>query len=421
MPETRTLEALSPELQQRILCQLGDLHTLSTLIRASPRFYQVFRLNKDTTLSTIVLSLFHPVVRPEAIAVAKLAQLRLQSHGSTRSQRDTALSFCDSFPRQIHLWSNSTALGSISTHLCKLAGAVEFFIADYTRNTLPILDQLGKSQDFAILSEYPPNSHDLHPQASPTEIGRLQRAFCRIELYRLLFSRCSLDVADSVHKYRRDPLLTATEQAKIFLESLPPFQITEIACIRDYLFRRLRGICDNLEDEAVQTLPFEAMNFGRFHETAMETARCKSPFYIFTTEAQHEQEQHLEHLISLGLSYIRQIIQSTGDKQRDLFLHFVRPSVVFHLDTDFLSKALRSLGPNPNAIRHYNAFEDIEKEFTPACDENGYSEPPQGWLWGHFHLQPYMLWNGRHKGLRDWGYVFWDLKRLQDSGILCRE
>ena len=419
MPEERTIESLSPELQQQILSQLKDLNTLSALIHASPRFYQVFRLNKDATLSMIALGQFHKAVRPEAVAVAKLTQLRLHSHPDTQYWRDTAIDFCESFPKQIHVWCNSVALGSISPLLCKLARVVEFFIDDYTRNTLPVLDQLGQSQDLAIQSEYPPYSHNLHPQISSTEIGRLQRAFCRFEIYRLLFSRCFHDDFDGMHKCIRLPPLTFEEQSKLFLQGLPPFQITEIACIRDYLFRRLRGICNNLEDEVVQSLPPEAITFGK--SDFDETAKLRSPYYIFTTEARYEQWEHLEHLTSLGFSYIRRLIQSTGDEQRDLFLHLVHRSVIFHLERDFLSRALQSLGPNPNAIRHYNAFENIEKNFTPACDENGYSELPQGWLWGHYHLQPSRLWAERQKGFRDWGYVFWDFKRLQDSGILSRE
>ena len=419
MHERRTLESLSPELQQHILSQLQDLNALSALIHASPRFYQVFRLNKDATLSTIALGQFHPAVRQEAIAAAKLMHLRLYTHNDTHSRRDTAIDFCDKFPKQIHVWCNSIALGSISGLLCKLAGVVEFFIDDYTRHTLPVLDQLGQSQDLAIQSEYPPYSHNLHPQMSSTEIGRLQRAFCRFEIYRLLFSRCFHDYSDGMHKCMRLPPLTFEEQSNMFLQELPPFQITEIACIRDYLFRRLRGICNNLEDDVVKSLPPEAITFGK--SDFDETAKLRSPFYIFTTEARYAQEEHLEHLISLGVLYIRRMIQSTGDKQRDLFLHLVYHSVIFHLESDFLSRALQSLGPNPNAIRHYNAFENIGKEFTPACDENGYSELPQGWLWGHYHLQPSRLWAERHKGFRDWGYVFWDFKRLQDSGILRRE
>ncbi len=203
----------------------------------------------------------------------------------------------------------------------------------------------------------------------------------------------------------------------MFLQDLPAFQIAEIACIRDYLFRRLRGIFDELENEAVRTLPVEVMTFAAYDEDAM----CHSPFYLFTTRGQHEQGDHLEHLMSLGLPYIRRILESTGDEQRDLFLHYVRGYGIGHLEDEFLSQAFECLGFNPDFIRDRNPWLDREKEFTPDCDENGYSELPQGWLWGHHKIPPPKLVDDRYKGLRDWGYVFWDYERLQNSGILRRE
>ena len=415
MTEDSALEVLSPELQQRILLHLKSLETLYALIRASPRFLQVFRLNRETTLSTIALGQFHPAVQPEAIAVAKLAHLQHQSQQDSQSKRDTAVELCHTFPLQIQSWCEPNSLGPAVTHLCKLEKVIRFFLVDYVRNTLPILDQLGQSQDLDILSDYPPNNHVLLPQLSSTETGRLQRAFCRMELYRRLFSRCSHDPPYDIHTCLRDPPLEPAEQAALFLRDLPAFQITELGCIRDYLFRRLRGIFDELENEAVRTLPLKAMTFRRFDEAA----RWRSPLYVFTTQAQHEQSDHLEHLIALGLPYIRQIFESSGNEQRDLFLHYIYGSVLFHFESDFLSKAFEGLGRNPS-FRDYK-LSDKKTEFTPACDENGYSELPQGWLWGHYQRQPYLVCDRAHKGLRDWGYVFWDYDRLQKSGILRRE
>ena len=415
MADDSALEVLFPELQQKILLHLENLDTLYALIRASPRFLQVFRLNRETTLSTIALGQFHPAVQPEAIAVAKLAHLQHLSQQDSHSKRDTAVELCHTFPLQIHSWCETNDIGAVVTHLCKLERVVRFFLVDYVRNTLPILDQLGQSQDFDILPVYPPYSQAFLPQLSSTETGRLQRAFCRIELYRRLFSRCSHDSPDGIHTCLRDPPLEPAEQATLFLRDLPAFQITEMGCIRDYLFRRLRGIYDELENEAVRTLPLKAMTFKR-HD---EAARWRSPLYVFTTQAQHQQSEHLEHLISLGLPYIKQIIESSGVKQRDLFLHYIYGSVLCHFDRYFLSKAIQGLGQNPSWRNH--GLSDRKKEFTPACDENGYSELPQGWLWGHYHRQPYLVCDKAHKGLRDWGYVFWDYDRLQNSGILRRE
>lgn len=303
------LELLSPELQQAILLHLDDLDTLYALIRASPRFHQVFRLNKDSTLTTITLCQFHPAVRPEALAVATLEQIQSQSQRDAQSQRDTAVRLCETFPSGIHLWCQSNPLETVSTYLCKLHRDINFFIDDYTRNTLPILHQLGQSQDYQILSEYPPYNDTFYSPLSSTEIARLQRAFCRFELYRLLFSRCSHDIHNGIHKCIRVSPLKPEEQATEFFRDLPAFQITEISCVRDYLYRRLRGIWNQLEDDAVHTLPLKEMAFEDYDEAA----RWRSPLYLFTTQALPVQEEHLEHLLSLGLPYVRRILKSSGD------------------------------------------------------------------------------------------------------------
>ncbi len=208
MPGDSALELLSPELQQKILLQSETLDNLYALIRSSPRFYQVFRLNRETTLSSIALCQFHPAVQSEAVAIAKLEQLQRLSEQDAQSQRHIAMSFCDKFPTQIQQWCGS---GEVSVDLCKIDRTMKFFTSDYARSTLPILEQLGHSRDLEILSENRPYNHFSYPQLSSTEIGRLQRAFCRFELYRCLFSRCSQDPYHGAHKCIYPAPLTTTE------------------------------------------------------------------------------------------------------------------------------------------------------------------------------------------------------------------
>ena len=47
------LESLSPELQRLILLQLGSFEALHALILASPRFYQLFDINREIAFSAI--------------------------------------------------------------------------------------------------------------------------------------------------------------------------------------------------------------------------------------------------------------------------------------------------------------------------------------------------------------------------------
>ena len=399
MAKDCALEVLSPELQLKIMLQVEDLEMLNSLIHASPRFYQVFRLNKNFVLSTIALKQFHPLVQPEAIAVANLAQFQYQSDGDDISRRYTAEIFRQnaSSPEK-YAWNGLNASEPVSTDLCNLVKVVKFFVEDYTQNTL--LGQLGRSEDLEILPVYPPSSHVVILQLSSNEIQRLQRAFCRFELYRRLFSRCLQDPYGRTHRCILYPPLTVAEQAAAFFGTMSPVQITELACVRDFIFRRLKGIFLDLEDQAVRTLPLEVMNFGDFDEAAM----WRSPFYVFTTQ----------HLMSLGLPYIRKVIESIGNDQRDLFLHYVRGSVVSHFESHFLS----------DALHNHTGSLYTKDSMTPACDGNGSSEHPPGWLWGHSpttSLYPAHACDRLFKGLRDWGYVFWDFDRLQNSGILCRE
>ena len=268
-----------------------------------------------------------------------------------------------------------------------LLGLFRFFTEDYAKHTIPVLHQLGQSQDLPILSEYESHKHIPQERLSSTETGRLQRALCRFEVYRCLFSRCLQDLQHDPHQCSVYLPLTTAKQAKVFFQHLPAFQIDEIACIRDYLFRRLRGIYNELEDEAVRTLPVETMTFKRYNESAMS----RSPFYLFTTHARQQEEDHLEHLMSLGLPYIRRVLESSGDEQRGLFLHRVPDFVVDHLERHFLSKTLQCIGLNPNVNPGRYPWLEMGEEFKPASDENGYSEIRQGWLWGHCHLEPSRL------------------------------
>ena len=125
MPEDSDLDVLSPELQYQILAQADSLTTLYALIRASPRLYQIFRLSKEAILSTVALFQFHPAVQPEALAIARLYQLRHHPTRDTQSQRDIALSFCETFPDKIYCWSEANASGPVSADLSNVVGTIQ--------------------------------------------------------------------------------------------------------------------------------------------------------------------------------------------------------------------------------------------------------------------------------------------------------
>ena len=417
MSHNCTLEDLEPELQRDIMLEATTPSQIFNLVKASPRFYHVFVLNKQFILSTVARRQFHPAVLPEALTFAKILQFGQQF------SRETAMRFCKIDASELHDWRTRITPISESVALCKLAGNLKFFIEDYTRNTLPILERLGESLDQVyepyLEPEYWPEKPVLYSDLSKTEIGRLQRAFCRFEIYRQLFARCSTEWDHGVRECASTPAMSPEEQANLYLANLPDYQIAEINCIRDYLIRRLRGICTQLEDEAFKTLSPETLIFDEDGDA--ETDQWSSGFFLFTEDGKYRQNHHLEYLLTLGLPYIRRIFESTGDERKALFIRDTGSCLIRHLQPwKFLTQALECLDRNPAWVDSRSSAE-TDSPLPSRCKQEIELDIPAAWSWANPRGPPIMLSDKDFKGLRDWGYVFWDFDRLRTSGILGRD
>ena len=413
IPHECPLELLESELQRDILLEATTPIQILNLIKASPRFHQVFLLNKEFILSTIARRQLHPAVFPEALTFATMSQFEQPC------SRITAMMFCEINPSNSHDWQKAVTTIPESIALCKFTSNLKFFVEDYARNTLPIMAGLGKSTNISVESEYWPERPVSYSELSETEIGRLQRAFCRFEIYRHLFAQCSANLDHSIRKCASQPAVRPAEQASLYLGKFPDYQVAEIDCIRDYLIRRLRGICTELENEAVATLSHERFVFDR--EGDAETDQWSSGVFLFTKDGKQAQEGHLEHLMSLGLPYIRRIFESTGDERRALFVRDIGSCLIQRINPwSFLTKALDCLGRNP-AWENLLLPSEAESPCVLEATSDMELDIPAAWPWANPRRPPVMLHNHNSKGLRDWGYVFWDFDRLDRSGILERE
>ena len=325
------------------------------------------------------------------------------------------MQFCKNYPSELD--DGLTFPITTSVALCELAGNLRFFIEDYARNTLPIMKGLGQSLEIDILSEYTSENPVSYSELSDSEVGRLQRAFCRFEIYRHLFARCSTEFDHDPRTCPDLPSMTPAEQASLFLEKFPDFQVTEINCIRDYLYRRLRGTCRRLEDKAFDTLAPELLTFDQ--DGDYETAEWRSGLYLFTNNGKDRQKHHLEHLMSLGLAYIRRVFESTGEEQKNLFIRHVPGNCIQHLEREFITSAFDCLGLNP-AGHGIPFLANTDPPFVYRINTDVELDIPDAWQWAHPRGPPWGLSDDDSKGLRDWGYVFWDRDRLRESGILER-
>ncbi len=409
------LDQLLPELQRRILLHLESFDTLHAFILASPRIHQVFRLNRKAILSKIARRRFSPAAIRDILATEKLREIEKPPFS-----RDTVLQF---FSKDFHALDDFHGFilpPPLSTRLAKLDRTVRFFINDYAQNTLPIVTQLSLSERPAIATKYEYNCDPPQSPVSRSESDRLRRAFCRFETYRQLFSRCSSDLPYDHRNCDAEPPLTVYEQAERFFQHTPAYQAVEVACVRDYLHRRMRGVFDQVEDELVQRLRADDTDSGDKHRQYgyqySTHEGCHQQWvttdHFFGYSGKYDQYNHIEYLCSLGLPYIRTLLESAGDQRHDLLL---RESLYCsgQYDRCFITEALGL----DHLVCNDQLYGWYDRDIESCLDEASRLDLPAGWLWAH--EKPYYsgLVDLHDKAFRDWGYVFWDLKRLQQAGV----
>lgn len=360
----------------------------------------------------------HATIRA-ALGIERLCQIE-----DPPFSRDTVLQYFSPAFDELNNYHQSTLPLPVSSNLAKLDGTLRFFTSDYVQRTLPILAELNKSERPAIRTVYKSDCEAPRPTISRSESDRLRRALCRFETYRQLFGRFPPNFNLDRQRYLSEPSLNINEQAESFFGDMPAYQATEVACVRDYLHRRLRGVFDQVEDDVVQELQAGCPN-PRDIEKALDWYYCtnggRHDFLVYDEHyfgytGKDYQQSHLEHLSSLGLPYIRRLLESAGDERQDLLLR-TEVSCYTLDDRGFITAAL-ALDPLSRTDEIYGYY-DRDKE--SCLDENTRLDLPPGWLWAHSNGHYHGVVDLHSKGLRDWGYVFWDLERLQRAGILDLE
>ena len=159
--------------------------------------------------------------------------------------------------------------------------------------------------------------------------------------------------------------------------------------------------------------------FDQEEDEDVESAEWGSGVWLFCKSGKAHQDTHIEHLMSLGLAYSRWIFRLTGDEQKDSFIRHDDTAVINHMETDFITTAFHCLGRNP-ARENVALLPKTGPPFEYKVKADAELDIPDAWQWAHPRAPPLRLSDSAVKGLRDWGYVFWDLDRLRESGILDR-
>lgn len=204
-----SLTTLPLELRQKILCYL-DISSLQAVSNTCSSLYCALSGSKQLLAKAALLNEFDEALLPETYLLLQSMQMKPWSEAAVKSLLDGHENA--TIETYAHLsWSLTDiyALGILNQH-------IKNFAADFASSALSAMN---------------PNSENesTRQQLSATENRRIERAFIRFELYCRLFGK---DM-----EYGKE--IKSVEQVDIFLVKLPAWEIEQLACVHDYLFRRI--------------------------------------------------------------------------------------------------------------------------------------------------------------------------------------
>lgn len=381
METLSSLELLQPETQALIMCHITCVTTLHSLLRASPRFYQVFRSRRAYLLTQLAKQQAQvPVNAWDTIKASRLPE------PPSRADVETfTLTFQDDDGYEARILPVE-----ISISMIKLGTCVAWLTADFARNTLPNLIRLGE------LTELSQERDIVQSELSSIETARIARAFYRFETFRHLFPPAYHGDWSEIEKL---------QSGVDFLNQWDPDEIEEIACIKDYIKRRLCIIFDQMEDDLVRGDPPEPVRIAaQAPEIDFENSNW------FGTSGRESHSFFMENIMSMGLSFIRQVFGADRTRCAELVLSASKHAAGFLSDTmdhfNIKGTMKNENGPPFSLANNYKSYHD------------SLDEPSLGWRW---ILSDYCTINpgiSVTQGPRDWGYIFWDKQRMIAAGVL---
>ena len=412
--ERNHFDRLSSELITPILLELPTPQALYSLIRASPKAFQVFLASKET----ILVALLHQVIRPAALTDA-LAAVQASQLKNLGPDRKAVLLFVrkyenkrqKAFEQDGQHYSLATAIA-----LCQLYRSTQYFIKDLTsrsnfylrrcRDVVTIqtpygfdlpeddgFDGLGESQGEQVVDR-----DDQYDPLSCEEESRLQRAFYRYELYTQIFG--------SNMEYRGEKLWELPLDSHFFLDNYQHWEIEELRCVDNYLWSRLSNSFDRIENSFIGIqLPEPPLDLSL--QSYIRSAKLREAKYQISS-------LYLDYLMNLSLPLLHHALRLDRLRmQQEMSSHILYDSQKRSLSTR-LEEYWRMLSRSDGIIVHDYALAlatSHQSQFKDTIDR-----PKEGWLCALSKRGSYRLLT--LNTLQSLGYVFWDSRRLREAGFV---
>ena len=222
-PQSASLEGLPVELKWIILQNLPCLPSLNAVVHASPSYHKAYMARRQYIFAEVVSQDIGQDMLFEASAVAR--SLRINSKDAIEVRAFVKDYFITRLvPAPISL--GGLSLPDLIT-FSQFQYVVRFAVKDFCQATLSKHPLNRKEQEYIA-------------PLSTNEARRISRAFYRFETYCTIFSQ---------KRWKRK---LGSGMCHLFLHQFPPWELEEIACVRDYIIDRYAHMFARHEHELVQ-------------------------------------------------------------------------------------------------------------------------------------------------------------------------
>jgi hypothetical protein len=421
------LSDLSPELICLILDEVTNVRDFFSLIGVSRKIYALYLAWKTTLTSNLLKRVLAAEVLRDAQIALRSSQFpfpvskHIEQPGISEQPR-IFLEFINSVDK-LALADQAIPL-TLSIPLCRIHSSIEYLIEDFCIYCSSALNQ-GPIRNAQATAAKPTDLKTCGwAPLSESELVRLQRAF-----YRHNTCQNMMRATASFGNQRG----CADEQLAEFLSTLSPWGAEEIACVRNYILKRLDFVVEKLEGDFIQSVFNACRNIMQNRTLAKQASRSAQESLICLSKILHPEFADEDHCLGMSQSLFEEGRPEKFFSIESKKFHNSQMGSLATLGAPFLQTFFESnsktqlelieryggtwcyeLGACLDDVRYRpHVFHVKEEDRLQTLEGNSPSHPNNAWLWA----KPC---NGRVKSfrfsdrhLRALGYVFWDSDRLQ--------
>lgn len=444
------MDDVAPELGALILSNVADMRSLWAFVQVSRRIYSIFNECRERILSDVIAREIGPLLLDEALAalsssrftsnqnkkgenagkfirglpkseaLAWIENCYLPSSNACQWVEDCLLSQSDYLKwRKIkdRMTANRQKITPSSTDmllLWELHKDVKFIAGIYVRETLHIFHETspwGSTRSGVIQV---PNTFQ---SLSTVERDRIFRAIYRFVIFGNLFA------PSPVSNWAKEEL------CEYFLCRFAAWEVEEIRCIHDFVVDTILKKWQEMEDNEFNRLAADPRLWEIEPRPDPWNCRWDADFFSKTSKS-ISVEDWQELVATLPMKDLRAIFQAEGQNLEDLVKQWTWGSR--HAIGPFLKEALAvdphyfPVIPNGDGLRDESQpngrIKGSMASFQRSTDGDEAKSANTGWYWANNWNMKEVYGDSSNytatldyegsEGLRRFGYVFWDSKRL---------